>query len=129
MNRKALTVCFALAGVAGLLLRGRYNGPLRDAVHSYAGNVCVSFAVYFILTNLPVGERYRRPAAAALALATVELFEAFDGFGVMRNTYDPWDYLANAAGAGFALAIDLILLAPREVRSVSSARPSGDLRA
>lgn len=129
MNRKAQTVCFALAGVAGLLLRGRYNGPLRDAVHSYAGNFSVSFAVYFILTNLPVAARYRRLAATVLALAAVELFEAFDGFGLMRNTYDSSDFFANAAGAGFALAIDLILLAPQEVRSASSARPNGGLRA
>jgi hypothetical protein len=129
MHRKGWSVVFALAGVAGLLLRGRYQGPLRDGVHSYAGNVCVSFAVYFILTNLPVAERFRRSAAFILALAAVELFEAFDGYGLMQNTFDPWDYLANAAGAGLALGIDLILLAPREVREVSSVRPSVDPRA
>ena len=39
-------------------------------------------------------------------MALVELFEAFDGFGVMTNTYDPFDFVANALGVGLALVVD-----------------------
>lgn len=41
-----------------------------------------------------------------LALTCVESFEAFDGFGLMANTYDPIDLLANAIGVGCALGLD-----------------------
>ena len=39
---------------------------------------------------------------AGIALLIVELFEITDGFGIMTNVYDPYDYLANAVG--FSLA-------------------------
>jgi len=42
-------------------------------------------------------------------LLVVELFELTNGFGVMLNFYDPWDYFANALGVGFALGIDLLI--------------------
>ena len=47
--------------------------------------------------------------SAVGALLTVELFELLNGFGVMSNVYDPWDYLANALGIGLAVGIDLLL--------------------
>jgi hypothetical protein len=51
----------------------------------------------------------RRPFAAGLALTVVELFEAFDGFGVMTNMYDPFDFFANALGVGLAVVVDTTL--------------------
>ena len=36
----------------------------------------------------------------------VELFEAFDGFGMMVNTHDPFDFIANALGVALALVVD-----------------------
>jgi hypothetical protein len=53
--------------------------------------------------------RYRRPRllAASLTLLAVELFEVTDGLGVMANTYDPIDFVANAAGVGLAVIVDL----------------------
>jgi hypothetical protein len=36
------------------------------------------------------------------------MFEATNGFGVMVNVYDPFDFIANAVGVGLALAVDMI---------------------
>ncbi|HBY59282.1 MAG TPA: hypothetical protein DEH78_05640 [Solibacterales bacterium] len=108
MNAKVRSVGFVLLGAAGLLLRGRYDGPGQPLVRSYGGNVSVSFAVYFIFCHLFPPARAGRLIAAGLALAVVELFELTNGFGVMQNTYDPFDLLANAAGIALAIAVDSI---------------------
>jgi hypothetical protein len=50
--------------------------------------------------------------AAGTALAAVEAFEVFNGFGFMSNVYDPFDLLASAAGIGMALALDLVPCRP-----------------
>jgi hypothetical protein len=109
MSFKARNVGLTLLGVAGLLACGRYEGPWRVLVHSYGGNLSVSFAMYFILLQLPAPARHLRSLAAGLALLCVTLFEAFDGFGITLNTYDPFDYPANAAGIALALLVDLLL--------------------
>ncbi|RLD98920.1 MAG: hypothetical protein DRJ13_10355 [Bacteroidetes bacterium] len=78
-------------------------------VNNHAANFSVSFAVYFIaqmgFDSVP------RPKLLSVTggLLAVELFELTNGFGVMENVYDPWDYLANALGIGLALGIDLLL--------------------
>lgn len=108
MLTKARNVFFALLGVTGLVLKRLYSGPYQETVLSYAGNVAASFAVYFVVANLPFPLRFRQLLAAGLALAVVELFEALNGFGVMANVYDPADFAANAVGVALALAVDII---------------------
>jgi hypothetical protein len=108
MREQVRVVGFVLAGVAGLLVRDRYAGPLQDAVRSYGGNVAASFAMYFLATRLRRPEGWARVMAAGAALATVESFEAFDGFGVMSNTFDRWDFVANAAGVALAYGVDVL---------------------
>lgn len=108
MRAKTRNVLFALLGVAGLVLGGHYQGPYREAVHSYGGNVAASFAVYFVVALLPLDFRFRKLLTAGLALAVVELFEAANGFGVMGNVYDPVDFAANAVGIALALAADTL---------------------
>jgi len=108
ISAKTRNVFFTLLGVIGLLLRGRYSGPYQEIVRSYGGNISVSFAVYFIVTNLPLGPKFRKLVTAGLALAAVDLFEATDGFKVMSNTYDPADYLANTLGVVLALLVDAL---------------------
>ena len=112
MRATVRNVFFVLVGAAGLVLKGHYSGPLREAVHSYGGNITASFAVYywsnFMVTLLPLSPRFRKVSTAGLALAVVELFEALNGFGVMMNTYDPFDYAANAGGIALALAVDAL---------------------
>ncbi len=108
--RRAITirnVALAVLGAAVLVFKSAYHGPFADALTAYAGNVAVSFALYFAAINAT--SRYGRPGllAAALTLLAVELFEITNGFGVMENIYDPADFIANAAGVGLAVIVDL----------------------
>ena len=116
----ARNVLFVMVGVAGLVLKGRYAGPAQDLVHSYGGNVAASFAVYFwarlatasflaadrARRGQQLGRKLARVLAAGLALLVVQLFELFDGFGVMTNVYDRADLVANTAGIAIAFALD-----------------------
>lgn len=97
---------FVLAGVAVLLLKPHYHGPLAPVIFNYGGNFAVSFAVYFIVGIAASRHGWGRWIIVAAALLAVELFEITDGFGFMSNVYDPLDLLANAAGIGLALAVD-----------------------
>ncbi len=99
---------FVLAGVAVLLLKPHYHGPLARVLHDYGGNFAISFAVYFLAARAAFRLKKGRWLAAASALLAVELFEIADGFGIMANVYDPVDLLANAAGIGLAFAVDAI---------------------
>lgn len=103
------SVFLVFVGVAGLLLKGSYAGPSMEFVQSYIGNVSVSFSVYFIYLNVAGRWRNGKVLSALLALATVNLFEALDGFRIMTNVYDPWDYLANTIGVAVALVVDAAL--------------------
>jgi hypothetical protein len=101
-------VVFVLLGVCVLLLRGSYAGPMNGLVRSYAGNVFVSFALYFVASFAVSGRRHPRLLAALLALVAVTSFELTDGFGFMANVYDPLDLLANGAGIGLAVGVDAL---------------------
>lgn len=105
-------LAFIMLGVAVLVFKRHYSGPFEAAIHDYAGNVAVSFAVYFNALFGPVQFKYKRLLAAGLALAAVELFEVFDGFGIMANVYDSIDLVANAAGVLLALIVDTALAFP-----------------
>jgi hypothetical protein len=94
-----------LAGVTGLILKRWFAKFLGDFAFSYVGNLSASFAVYFII-SMPAIPRLTRVMIAALALVVVEGFELTNGFGLMTNVYDPFDYLANAIGIGLALCVD-----------------------
>lgn len=106
---KTRSVFLVFVGVAGLLLKGSYAGPSMEFVQSYIGNVSVSFSVYFVVVNVAGRWRNGKVLSALLALAAVNLFEALDGFRIMTNVYDPWDYLANTIGIAVALALDVAL--------------------
>ncbi len=108
MLTKARNVFFVLLGVGALILKGRYLGPYQAVVHSYGGNIAVSFAVYFVVTHLPFPPRFRRLLTGGLALLVVELFEASNGFGVMTNVYDRIDFVANAVGTVLAFIVDSV---------------------
>ena len=109
MNRTNLirNIVFVLLGVIGLIFTSKYEGSYYELIHSYAGNVTASFAVYFIVSIGSKEFRFNRLIIAVLALLIVELFEATNGFGVMSNTYDPFDFFANAVGVALAVGVDL----------------------
>ena len=109
MNRSYIirNTIFVLLGTAGLVLKSWFSGCLPDFVLNYAGNLCVSFAVYFIVRLSSAKMRFNRVIIAITALLIVELFEATNGFGVMSNTYDRLDFLANALGITLAIVVDI----------------------
>ena len=49
-----------------------------------------------------------RVTIAIIALFVVEGFEFTNGFGIMTNVYDPFDYLANALGVALAYFVDVV---------------------
>jgi hypothetical protein len=99
-------VLMVLAGVAGLLIKGWFSDPIGELAYSYVGNLAVSFAVYF-LVSIAAGSRLNCVIIALIALLVVEIFELADGFGIMANVYDPFDYLANALGVALAYFVDV----------------------
>ncbi len=105
---KVRSVFLVLIGVTGLVFKRQYSGPLQEAVYSYGGNVAASFAAYYVVTLLSFPPRFKKALTAGIALAVVELFEALNGFGVMTNVYDRFDFAANAAGIALALAVDAV---------------------
>jgi glycopeptide antibiotics resistance protein len=108
--RRAITirnVALAVLGAAVLVFKSAYHGPFEDALNAYTGNVAVSFALYFAAINATSSYGRPRLIAAALTLIAVELFEVTNGFGVMANVYDPADLIANAAGVGLAVIVDV----------------------
>jgi hypothetical protein len=121
MNARLFTrnILMILAGVAGLLAKSWFAGSIGELGHSYLGNVAVSFAVYFWV-SLAAGARLSRVAVSVIALIIVELFELADGFGIMANVYDPWDYLANALGMVLAIVVDVV---SARVIAAGSGRP------
>lgn len=100
-------VALAVLGAAVLVFKAAYHGPFEDALNAYAGNVGVSFALYFAAINATSSYGRPRLIAAALTLLAVELFEITNGFGVLENVYDPADFIANAAGVGLAVLADV----------------------
>ncbi|HQO20065.1 MAG TPA: hypothetical protein PK747_08440 [Acidobacteriota bacterium] len=108
-KRTAGAVALILTGVAALVMKSRYHGPAEEFVHSYGGNFCASFAVYFLATITSSTYGLGRIAPAVAALLVTELFELTDGFGFMSNTYDPYDLLANPAGILAALAVSYLV--------------------
>lgn len=95
------------AGIACLLLKRWFAGFFGDLAFSYAGNLSASFAVFFML-SLAAVPGLTRTMIAGIALLIVELFEWTDGYGIMSNVSDPYDYAANALGVGLAYAVDAV---------------------
>ena len=96
-----------LVGIFCLLIKSWFAGSIDNLAYSYLGNLSASFAVYFIVSMLPI-RNLTWPLNALLALLIVESFELTNGFGIMTNVYDPWDYLANFIGIGLAIGIDYV---------------------
>jgi hypothetical protein len=100
-------VLMVLAGVAGLLMKRWFSDSIGELAYSYVGNLTVSFAVYFLVL-IAAGSRLNRVTIAVVALLVVGIFEWTDGFGVMANVSDPFDYLADALGVALACSVDVI---------------------
>ena len=120
---KARNIFFVLLGVAALVLKRHYAGPLQEIVHSYGENSPFpSQSTSSFSTCLPLGPK--RLFTACLGQAAVELFEALNGFGVMSNVYDGLDFVANAVGVALALVVDTGLSRPS--RTADAANENSD---
>ncbi len=108
-SHRTRNLIFIFLGVLVLLFKSYYAGPCAELFYRHGSNFAVSFAVYFIAQLGFYSLPYPRMVSAAGALLAVELFELTNGFGVMIDFYDPWDYFANALGVGLALGIDLLI--------------------
>ena len=51
---------------------------------------------------------FRRVVRQLTTLVAVEAFELTNGFGLLANVFDAGDLLANAAGIGFAVLVDVL---------------------
>ena len=100
-------ILMVLIGVSGLLLKSWFSDSISEFTYSYLGNLSVSFAVYFLVV-LGASGRLNKAICAAIALLVVEGFELANGFGIMTNIYDPFDYLANALGVALAYFVDVL---------------------
>lgn len=121
MNTRLPTrnIIMILVGVAGLLMKSWFRDSMSELVYSYLGNLAASFAVYF-WASMAVRARLNRLIIAVSALLIVESFEFTDGFRIMTNVYDPFDYLANALGVVLAYFVDVVIARAFPVDRVSA---------
>ena len=96
-----------LVGITALLSKSWFRDSIGNLAYAYLGNLAASFAVYFVV-GIAAPPRLHRIWTAVVALALVEVFELTNGFGVMTNVYDPFDYLANGLGIVLAYCVDLV---------------------
>ena len=108
-SHRIRNLIFVLLGVMVLVFKRQYMGPYGELFYRHGSNFSISFAIYFIAQLGFYSLPYPRLLSAVGALLAVELFELTNGFGVMSNTYDPWDYLANFLGISLALGIDVLI--------------------
>jgi len=108
-KEKVRNVLFILLGAIVLVLKHNYNGPFTEIIKSYAGNISISFAVYFIIGFSSHNWKKIKLITATMALLIVELFEITNGFGIMENVFDTIDLFANFIGIFLALFLDHIL--------------------
>jgi hypothetical protein len=101
-------VAMVIIGVVALLSKSWFRESLGSLAYAYIGNLSASFAVFFIVA-IAAAPKLHRIWIAAMAIAIVDAFELTDGFGVMTNVYDPFDYLANGLGVALAFCADLVL--------------------
>ena len=100
-------VAMVLIGVVALLSKSWFRESLGSLANAYLGNLSASFAVFFVVA-IAAAPKLHRIWIAAIAIAIVDAFELTNGFGVMTNVYDPFDYLANGLGIALAYCVDFV---------------------
>jgi hypothetical protein len=118
-RRRAVAVA-VVAGVAALhILRiGSYlRGTAYRLYYSYASDVLLPFAMYFVLClnerHVAVLGDWRAKALVILAAASGA--EVLQGLGVpvLGRTFDPLDFVMYGIGVSAALAVERVLCPPR----------------
>ena len=98
---------FAIAPVSEAFSK-EYSGPMENLVHGYGHDVTLPFGLYFLnkLIGFPLGKN--EWVNAAYVFLGCSAVETAQGLGLYHGTFDPKDFLAYAAGAGLAIAVDKI---------------------
>jgi hypothetical protein len=108
-KEKVRNILFILLGVIILVLQQNYSGRYVEIVKSYAGNLSVSFAIYFLISIVADKWKNNKLITAGISLIIVTSFEVTNGFGVMENVFDPIDLFVNLIGIILALLLDHLL--------------------
>ena len=96
-----------------------YSGPAKEFVHGYVWDTIAPIILY----NFPLEDyniRLNKYLKAGAVLGTASFTELGQYFGYIYGTFDPYDFLAYAAGTAFALGIDKIMesFSKSKVRSI-----------
>ena len=115
-----MVVCINLVAASLHFVTGpNYPGPWRHFVNGYLIAITLPFAAYFLLALNDETIGFLRPwfVKSAIVFAVISSAEVAQYFGrpIFGETYDPWDFVAYAAGALIAAAADRILF-PRLFR-------------
>jgi hypothetical protein len=94
------------AAVMGGVFADAYQGPMENLVHSYGHDTAFPFGLYFFNKLIGSGLGKNEWINAAYVFLGCSAFEAAQGLGLYHGTFDPKDFLAYAAGAGLAVAVD-----------------------
>ena len=94
-----------------------YSGPLEDLVRSYASDIAIPLAMYYSMRMTSSLVRKHPLLNAAYLFTGCAVIETMQALHWERGTFDPWDYLAYAAGLGLALVVDKLTLRQDEPAS------------
>lgn len=115
----AWNLLFVGVGVAALLASRHLPAPLTRFGQSHGANLAASFGAFFVLRLFPVFQRLPSWVTVMAALLAVNGVEIAQHAGLYPGTYDPEDFLYNAAGVLAAWGIHAILPPFREPTSTS----------
>lgn len=90
----------------------RYHGPMQDFVHAYGHDVLAPFALVLLAqipNPFPKKDSLFSAGIAAFLFSGYSIMEGAQALGLYHGTFDPYDFIAYAAGTGVALGMDRIL--------------------
>ena len=107
-NRVRNLVLIGISVVA-ILFVSLYSGTFSHFVQSYGANVSFGFGMYFLLQFFKIPGIERIPTNAVYTLVFTGAQELAQFVGLNPGVFDPWDFLANAVGIGFAVVVDYLV--------------------
>lgn len=88
-----------------------YHGPMEQLVSGYMEDVTGPMCLYFCAKLLTLS----RNSAAALVFGGCSSYEIAQGVGLQGGMYDPYDFVAYAAGTGLAVGVDRLMFGSRNL--------------
>ncbi|MBI2146410.1 hypothetical protein HYU22_03655 [Candidatus Woesearchaeota archaeon] len=101
--------------LGGATIAQHYNGDAEWFTKGYLHDITLPFGLYFFskLIGSPIGKN--KGFNAAYVFLACSAGEAAQGFGLYSGTFDPKDFLAYAAGAGLAVAVDRLTFKKKDL--------------